>query len=78
MPRKPKPGVEQATFQRNARKYAKDAIKVLAEAMKSPDSRVRVAAATRILEYAHGRPSSQATPEGDPSTVHLIKGDDKL
>lgn len=78
MPRKAKPGVEQAAFQRAARKHAKTAITVLAAAMASPDSRVKVAAATRILEYAFGRPSSQATPEGDPSSVQLIRGDDKL
>lgn len=78
MPRKPKPGVEQAAFQRAARKHAKLAIAILAEAMQSPDSRLKVAAATRILEYAFGRPGSQAAPESDPSTIHLIKGDDKL
>lgn len=78
MPRKPKPGVEQATFTRNARKHSKLALEVMAQLLKSPDARTRQAAAARILDYSFGRPASQAAPEVEGTTIRLIPGDDKL
>ena len=78
MPRKPKPGAEQAAFQRKARKHADAALQALVDTMKGPDNRAKQAAALKILEFAFGRPASQPADTPDAATIRLLPGDENL
>ena len=42
-----------------AQEYAEEAMQVLADAMKSKDERVRVAAANDVLAWGHGKPATE-------------------
>jgi hypothetical protein len=55
-------------MRQSAQKYAEAALTVLAEALKSPDQRIRVGAANDILDRAYGKP----TPELDADSGGLL------
>ena len=78
MPRKAKPGAEQSALTRKARKHADKALAALVTLLDAADSRVKLGAATKILEIGHGRPASAPAAEAPTSTIKLLPGDDKL
>jgi hypothetical protein len=76
MPRKPKPGAEQAALTRKARKHADAALQALVSLLSSPDTRVRLGAATKILEIGHGRPAPAPAQENVIAPIRLLPGDE--
>lgn len=69
------PNKATADVKQLAQKYTEEAIKTLAQIMKSGDSdKARAAAAKELLDRAHGRPVQAITGEGGgPLTVVVRK-----
>jgi hypothetical protein len=67
-------------FEKAARRHATDAMRVLREIMhdKQKETSSRVAAATKIIEYAHGKPSSGDAVNVTTVNVRLDPTDQKL
>jgi hypothetical protein len=61
----------QVDIQALARQHGPAAIAALAQALKSRNERVRVAAAAILLDRGYGRAPQALTIEGEQSSVHL-------
>jgi hypothetical protein len=67
---RPRPLVDIAAL---AREHGPRCIKVIADMLDDPDSRVRVSAATVLLDRGFGRPNQNVTATGDGTlTLHLL------
>ena len=56
-----------------AREHGPRCIKVIADMLDDPDSRVRVSAATVLLDRGFGKPNQNVTATGDGTlTLHLL------
>lgn len=60
-------------MRQSAQKHADAALEVLAQALKSPDERVRVNAANDILDRAYGKPTPELDADSGGLLVTLLK-----
>lgn len=83
MPRARAPTTQKSkddAFTRSARKHAAEAMRTLRTIHldNTKETAARVAAATKIIEYGHGKPSSGEAPNVTTVNVVLDKTDQRL
>lgn len=65
-------------LERTAEAYVSDAVKVLADALKDDDPKVRIAAANALLDRARGKPKQSVEVERTPHSLDEITTDDLI
>ena len=62
-------------LERTAESYVSEAVKVLADALKDDDAKVRIAAANALLDRARGKPKQAVEVERAPHSLDEITTD---
>ncbi len=65
-------------LERTAESYVSEAVKVLADALKDDDAKVRIAAANALLDRARGKPKQAVEVERAPHSLDEITTDDLI